>query len=775
MYLTVIVSEIMVMLGIVLITASIASARRLNRNLPDELRGRWQLMTAFMVFFDVAYILFVFMLITEPYVPMELLIGSILLGGAIFVFMFVKLSELTFSRTKKLRQEATLASSQLQESNTVLAEEIWEHEKVSVELHKSKAHIENIFNNSIPLCLTNSNLEIIDANEVYYQIFGRPTDGRLQKCYDSRPGSTCGTEECPLALVLGGAPEVICEARKKSPDGIEHQYMVTARPFINENGKVSGIIESFQDITKLKLAEEAVVAEKERLLVTLKSIADGVITVDINGQVDLINDTATVLTGWGQEDAVGRKLPEVLRLADSQDQHWPVELVEQVLQLAEGEEVAGQAILISRLGNEHYVNYSASAINDRRGDIIGVALVFQDVTEKLRVEGEANRIRRLESFGLLAGGVAHDFNNILTAIMNNLSLARLSIDSPEKLLKKIDSTEEAVLRARDLTEQLLVFAKGGSPVKELVAIGDLVKNSVAFCLQGPRVRSEISLGDGLWQVKADATQLNQVICNLAINAEQAMPEGGVVSFSLENCTVGPNDLDFVKEGDYVKITVRDQGHGMSEDCISRIFDPYFTTKPEGSGLGLATVYAIVARHDGYILAESESGLGAEFIIYLPASQGQTEGGGANQGQAESEQGGAGGEIWQDMGVGKRILIMDDEEDIRDLLGELLKVAGFEVVAVCDGEEALRVYGASMEAENGFDCVIMDLTIPNGMGGEKTIGEMLKMDPDVRAVVSTGYSNDPVMLEYQDYGFVGRIAKPYRLSVLLETLAASAKE
>ena len=752
----------MVFLGIALLSAAIAGGVRLNRYVPAELHGRWLMMTILMVFFELGYLAFVFLLASGLDFPLELLVGLILAGGAIFVFLFVKVSEYTVRRMNSMQDETERVNAQLRERNRELAEEIREREAVGQELRRSKMQLENVFNNSIPICITNTQREITSANPVYWQIFGWPAPGMVQKCYESRPGSSCKTQKCPFTQIMAGAQEVVCESIKSNGDGSETAFMVTARPYLDEDGQIAGIVESFQDVSELKLIEGALAWEKERLLVTLKSIADGVVTTDVRGRVVLINDTAQNLTGWSQPYAAGRAVSEVLHLSDAGDRRRSINPVARALRAEHEEEVGRLAVLVARDGWERPVSYSASPIYDRRQEVVGAILVFQDVTDKLRTEVEMARVQKLESVGALAGGIAHDFNNILTAVMNSLALARLVVDNKERLVERLAATEKAILRARELTGQLLTFAKGGAPLKNIISIGELIRDAVEFNLRGSNVAPLFRGEEGIWPVEVDSAQMHQVFANLTINADQAMPQGGTLVVGLTNCAVSEGEEGAVRPGNYVRITVADSGAGIEAAHLPMIFDPYFTTKPSGSGLGLATAHSVVTRHGGYLLVDSRLEEGTVFTIYLPASQGSELG--AAVPPEEGEEAATGGVIG-----GSRILIMDDDSEIRELLSELLRQEGYRTVAVDDGRGAIREYRNSIERGERFDCLIIDLTIPGGMGGLEAMTRIRELDPSARAIVSSGYSSDPVLADFAAYGFSGRVAKPYRMEELLNTL------
>ena len=375
--------------------------------------------------------------------------------------------------------------------------------------------------------------------------------------------------------------------------------------------------------------------------------------------------------------------------------------------------------------------------------------------EKRKMEREIVKAQKLESIGFLAGGIAHDFNNILTAITGSVSLAKIYAKPENKAFEKLIQAEKALQRAKDLNEQLLSFAKGNPPVKRLVSIRDVVKEAVDFTLSGANVRCHYDIPDHVAMVELDAGQINQVFNNLIINAVQAMPDGGTIRIGAENhCADNGGGLPLAG-GNYVKITVQDNGTGMRPGTAAKVFDPYFTTKPDGNGLGLSTAYTIVKNHGGYMKVESELNAGAVFSIYLPASEKKP----VSQPVIDAK---------LHTGNGK-ILVMDDEADLRDLAGEMLGLLGYDVRFAKDGTEAIEAYRHQLATPHPFDAVLMDLTVPGGMGGLETIEKLQAMDPHVKAVVTSGYSEDPAMIEYQQHGFAGAIAKPYRMLDLSKLL------
>ena len=412
---------------------------------------------------------------------------------------------------------------------------------------------------------------------------------------------------------------------------------------------------------------------------------------------------------------------------------------------------------IDRSGNRGWVLTTKVPLRDSEGEIIGLVGINRDITERRRMEKELLNIQKLESIGTLAGGIAHDFNNILTVILGNISLAEMYTD-PDKISERLAEAQKASMQARDLTQQLLTFSRGGAPIKKMTSVAELLKDLAAFALRGSNVRCEFSIPDDLWPVEVDEGQMNQAISNIVIKADQVMPDGGIIKVRAENETVGAEDALPLHSGAYVKISVEDQGGGIPEADLQRIFDPYFTKDQGGSGLELATSYSIITRHDGYITAESQVGVGTTFHIYLPAYPERVL---VEEEPVKEE---------EKLITGKgRILVMDDMDFIRELATEMLGNLGYKVTTAIDGAEAIELYKKAKESGQPFDAVIMDLTIPGGMGGKVAIQKLIEIDPEVKAIVSSGYSNDPVMAHFEEYGFKGVITKPYRINELGEIL------
>ena len=526
---------------------------------------------------------------------------------------------------------------------------------------------------------------------------------------------------------------------------------------------IVGRVWSFRDVTDRKRAQEAFSEEKERLAVTLRSIGDGVITTDTEGFVTLINSVAERLTGWNPNEAIGKKLEQVFKIISSVTKEILPSPVDRALRFGGPIELDSDTVLLTRDGSERMIADSAAPIKDERGDAIGVVLVFRDITEKLRIEEELAKTEKLESLGILAGGIAHDFNNILTAIMGNISLAKMNLPEHTEVSEILTSAEDASARAQDLTHQLLTFARGGAPIKKTASIIPVIKEAAGFALHGSNIRCDFSFDDNLFPVEFDEAQISRVLSNLVINGHQAMPEGGVINISAANINAPLEDHPILREGNWVKITVKDQGIGIPPQYIDRIFDPFFTTKQKGSGLGLAISYSIVKKHGGHIEVESSDGAGSSFHIYLPASRQKIE-----ESKIEDEKPAS--------GVGK-ILIMDDDEGVREVASITLSRLGYQVTTAGDGREAVGLYKNARESGQPFEAIIMDLTVPGGLGGKEALAILRQYDPNVKAIVSSGYNDDPIMADYGEFGFCGAVCKPYnagQLGNILHEILGKAK-
>lgn len=477
----------------------------------------------------------------------------------------------------------------------------------------------------------------------------------------------------------------------------------------------------------------------------IESMKDAISILDGDGRYIHVNSAFSRMTGFTKDDLAGKEPPFP---------YWPEEECGNIMRSFE--EVLGgnfeeiEAIFKRKNGERFPVLISPSCLKDQNGNVVSFFSTMKDLTERKKVEVELHKAQKLESIGILAGGIAHDFNNILTAIFNDIALAKDS-DSKEYREKWLTKAEAAAMRARDLSYKLLTFSKGGSPVKNLIDPGAFLKESVSLSLAGTNLKPVFLIQPSLPPIEADENQLNQVIHNIILNSAQAMPSGGTLNVSAGIEKNVRKNIPGLPGGDYILFTIEDLGAGMDEYLVPKAFDPFFTTKEKASGLGLSTAYSIIKSHGGHISMRSRAGEGTTVYIYLPMIKKKIS--------AEKSDG-------SEVKLTGKVLVMDDEELIRETAGEVLSRMGFTVEYSVDGTEAIDLYRQAFVAGEPYRAVIMDLTIPGGMGGKEAVGLLKEIDPGVKAIVSSGYSNDPVMAEYEKYGFSGIIIKPYKASDLV---------
>jgi PAS domain S-box-containing protein len=519
----------------------------------------------------------------------------------------------------------------------------------------------------------------------------------------------------------------------------------------DEDGEAVRMIGNHHDITERKRAEDE--------LKKFKTISDranyGAAISDLEGNLIYVNDAFAQMHGYEPAELMGRNLS----VLHTEEQMPRVNELKKVL-YQEGSYSAEEVWHKTRNGDVFPTLMNATVITENEGTPLFMSATAIDITENKRMEEELQRTQKLESVGVLAGGIAHDFNNILQSLWGNIQLIQMDVEPESDTGLLAIEAEKACTRARDLTRQLLTFARGGAPVMKTASMGEMIRECCDFSLRGSNVRCEFSVADDLWAVEIDEGQMSQVVQNLVINADQAMPEGGVIRVSAENFVLdaesrwrGPP----IDDGRYIKVSIVDRGTGISKEHLPKVFDPYFTTKHKGSGLGLAIAYSIVKSHDGHLGVNSELGVGATFEIYLPASEAEVSV------HLKEKQG-------KELITGEgRILLMDDEEQVKNIGGRMLKRLGYEVEFSGDGTEAVEMYQRAMESARPFSAAILDLTVPGGMGGKETIKELHKIDPAVKAIVASGYSNDPVLARHEEYGFKGVLAKPFKIEELGKVL------
>ena len=521
------------------------------------------------------------------------------------------------------------------------------------------------------------------------------------------------------------------------------------------------IVRSIHYAIERKNNETKIAHERNQLGVTLSTITDGVVTTDAQGKITLINKSAQNIIGLAPQDAINKNLKDIFPILDQQTNTPCGDPVQTVLQTQKVFFLPTNTVFIDKNGSEKFIEGEAAPINEAGHKTTGVVVVFRDTSEQHKARQEIIKMQKLEALGILAGGIAHDFNNILTGILNNVSYAKLQAKEQSAIIDTLLDIEKITLKSKDLTHQLLTFAKGGLPVKETISLPELIRNQTTFSLRGTNYTYTISADKNVWPVDLDVGQFNQVITNIITNAKEAMPEGGKIEITINNLGSNQENKNLLPEKKYIRIAIKDFGVGIPERHINKIFDPYFTTKQQGSGLGLAVTYSIIKRHHGDIRAESKPGNGTTFLIYLPVSE--------NPNPTEPQK-----EPTVATGKGK-ILIMDDEPMILETVQKLLSVLGYSVVCAKNGQEALQSYRTAMSEGKPFLVVIMDLVVPGGMGGKESMAKILEIDPKARGIVSSAYSQDPVMADPQKYGFKAMVAKPYDISAFSQILAKVIQE
>ena len=541
-----------------------------------------------------------------------------------------------------------------------------------------------------------------------------------------------------------------CEYRVILPRQGQKWLYGTAHPQKLDGGVVVwyGII---MDITERRHVDEMLRLKD----FTLGNIADAIYWIKPDARFWDVNKAAEKILGYTHDQFLSMSVFDIDPIFTSE--RWP----------SHWEELKQKGSLqfetINRTRDGHDIPVEITANYCKYGDQEYNCAIIRDITERRLMQDERIKGQKLESLGVLAGGIAHDFNNILTGIMGNISFARKFIDESHRASKILGQAEKASQRASDLAHQLLTFAKGSQPIKKTVTVRQIVEASASLVLHGSNVLSSISIPDNLYAIDADEGQLSQVFNNIIINAAQAMPDGGTITITAENFALDSANRMFLAAGKYVKITFTDTGVGIAAEDQKKIFDPYFTTKPAGNGLGLASVYSIVSKHGGHISVRSKAGRGTTFDMLLPASSRNTVEVATDTPAVEAH------------GY-HSLLVMDDEELIRSLVSDMLGDLGYRVQTCRNGDEAIALYTAAFAAGIPFSAVIMDLTVPGGMGGKEAAQHILQIAPQARLIVSSGYSHDPVMANYGQFGFCATVVKPYRLNdiaqVLNEVLSAN---
>jgi PAS domain S-box-containing protein len=657
-------------------------------------------------------------------------------------------------------------------------QDVTERKQAEGEIRQAHAYLENIFASSADAIGIVDRLGKITLwNEAAEEIYGYTFEelkGRY--CFDlyANPAEL----ELMLTQLRRYGYVRNYEIGMKKRDGSTFPVSLSIRLLRDQDNLVAGSVTSARDLSEIKQTmaqlhneiiqheqvQQALLESEKRLAGIIDFLPDATLVIDNEGRVIAWNKAIEEMTGIKASDMLGKDNYEYALPFYGERRPILIDLVlrpQEVLEhyyyevKREGLVLWGVSHFPSFRGKETYLFGKATVLQDSQGNAIGSIESIRDITNLRKAETERLKFSKLEALGTVAGGIAHDFNNILTAILGNIVLTTMEGEMDQTQLGRLRQAEQACMQAHGLAQQLLTFAKGGVPIKRVHSLTKLLRESGKLALAGSKSLCEFSIPRGLWAVEIDEGQINQVFSNLLINADQAMPDGGVVEVKAENVQLTETSEIPLPPGKYVKVTIADHGVGIAPEHLDKIFDPYFTTKHKGSGLGLATAYSIIRHHNGLIEVNSKLGEGTVFQIYLLASDQEF------LGQKEAEK-----ELLAGQG---KVLVMDDEAMVRDILGKMLARLGYEASFAKDGAEALELFSQVEGSGTKFEAIILDLTVPGGMGGKETLEKLLKIRPNVKVIVSSGYSDDPILANFSSYGFRGVILKPYKIATLSEVL------
>jgi two-component system, cell cycle sensor histidine kinase and response regulator CckA len=653
--------------------------------------------------------------------------------------------------TQQLEFKVAESTAHLKEANKQLHQDIQVRREAERALRQTTQKLQTIFNAS-PLAIYVLDLEgkVLMWNPASERIFGWSEAEVLGKPLPIIFTDKLEEFQGLLRRAKDGEALQGMELTRQKKDGSPIEVSLYATPLYDDQGQVVSIMSLVADITERHRAQEEIRKAHHALESVFAGSVDAIGAVDQSGNFSKWNKAAEELFGYSLEELQKSHYTDLY--AD------PGELNAMMMQLRQRGFLRNYEISMRKKDGAVFpCSLSIRVLRGLEGRVTGSIAVGRDLSEAKLAEAERQKISKMEAIGTLAGGIAHDFNNILTAIIGNISLAMLDVQVKGETRQCLAQAEKACMQAQSLSRQLLTFSKGGAPIKKTVAVKELLAESASFACRGSRVNYQISLPDDLWAVEADPGQISQVFQNLVINAVQAMPGGGMISIVGGNLTVTAGSELPLDPGNHIEISFQDQGQGIPPDHLSKIFDPYFTTKQRGSGLGLATSYSIIQNHHGHITIKSKPEAGSTFHVYLPASDRRV----APPPQDD-------GELSPGRGKGK-VLVMDDEPMVGEVLERMLRTLGYEVQLVKDGARAIESFTRAQVTGSPFATVILDLTVPGGMGGKEAMERLKEIDPHLKAIVSSGYSDDPVMADFRKYGFFEVIAKPYRITDLDKVL------